>query len=609
LKPPYDLNAVYADFQAAIVANPGLTTWSASTSLAAHRISSSSSQAYGGDVAYRYAIDGGFANLADSALTQYLGSAGFLVNPEVVSTGSIVGTAGNDTLVGTAAADTINGLAGNDTLDGGAGIDTMAGGVGDDTYLVDNTSDVVTELAGEGIDTVRSAITLTLATNVENLTLTGTSLINGTGNTLANVLTGNSGNNTLTGNAGDDTLDGGVGTDSLVGGAGNDLYFVDVSTDVVTEAASAGTDTVRSAVTLTLATNVENLILIGAATINGTGNTLANTLSGNAAANALNGGTGADSMSGGAGNDSYTVDNVGDVVTELANEGTDAISSSVTYTLGVHVENLTLTGSSLRNGTGNTLANVLTGNSANNVLTGLEGDDTLNGGTGNDTMRGGAGNDVYFVNVATDVVTEAANEGTDTVQSAVTLTLGSSVENLVLTGTGLINGTGTTLANTLTGNSGNNTLTGLAGNDTLNGGAGTDILIGGTGADTYQFGVGSGVDTVQENDSTASVIDGVSLSGSLTQANLQFSKVGNNLEMLIAGGTDKMIFKDWYLGSAFHVERFSFSNGSVLTDTQAQGLVGAMAAFAAPAAASTSLDSTMTSSTTMRIGIAVSGLL
>lgn len=193
------------------------------------------------------------------------------------------------------------------------------------------------------------------------------------------------------------------------------------------------------------------------------------------------------------------------------------------------------------------------------------------------------------------------------IRQAVELTQGG--ENLVLTGTGLTSGTGNTLANALTGNSGNNTFTGLAGNDTLNGGAGTDILIGGTGADTYQFGVGSGVDTVQENDSTASVVDGVSLSGSLTQANLQFSKVGNNLEMLIAGGTDKMIFKDWYLGSAFHVEQFRFSNGSVLTDTQAQGLVGAMAAFAAPAAASTSLDSTMTSSTTMRIGIAVSGLL
>ena len=72
-------------------------------------------------------------------------------------------------------------------LDGGAGADTMSGGAGNDTYVVDDAGDVVTEAAGEGTDTVRARVSYTLGANVENLTLTGTGAINGTGNALDNV--------------------------------------------------------------------------------------------------------------------------------------------------------------------------------------------------------------------------------------------------------------------------------------------------------------------------------------------------------------------------------------------------------------------------------------
>jgi hypothetical protein len=154
-------------------------------------------------------------------------------------------------------------------------------------------------------------------------------------------------------------------------------------------------DTWYSALNRTLPNGVENLTLIGVNAINGTGNSGNNILTGNSANNTLNGGTGVDTLIGGLGNDIYQVDSTTDVITENANEGTDTIQSSVTFSLATfpNIENLTLTGSSAINGTGNTANNSLTGNTANNTLDGGDGNDTLNGGAGNDSLIGGNGND------------------------------------------------------------------------------------------------------------------------------------------------------------------------------------------------------------------------
>jgi|GEM_PF-5569339 len=201
----------------------------------------------------------------------------------------------------------------------------------------------------------------------------------------------------------------------------------------------------------------------------------------------LNGGTGADTLIGGTGNDTYIVDNVGDVVTETSTIATeiDTVQSSITYTLVANVENLTLTGTTAINGTGNALNNTITGNSGNNIL---------DGGTGADILIGGTGNDTYIVDNVGDVVTETSTLATeiDTVQSSITYTLVANVENLTLTGTAAIDGTGNTLNNILIGNSGNNLLVGGAGNDTLTGNAGSDILAGGTGNDTLNLGLNDG---------------------------------------------------------------------------------------------------------------------
>jgi Ca2+-binding RTX toxin-like protein len=163
----------------------------------------------------------------------------------------------------------------------------------------------------------------------------------------------------------------------------------------VTEAASAGTDEVRTTLaSYTLGANLENLRYIGTGNFAGTGNTLANVLTGGAGNDTLDGGTGIDTLIGGAGDDVYVVDVAGDVVTENLNEGTDQVRTSLaSYTLGSNVENLTFTGTGAFTGTGNTLDNVITGGAGADNLSGAAGNDTLNGGAGNDTMAGGAGND------------------------------------------------------------------------------------------------------------------------------------------------------------------------------------------------------------------------
>ena len=503
---------------------------------------------------------------------------------------TLVGSLGNDTLNGVGGDDTLYGNAGNDWLNGGTGNDSMAGGTGNDTYIVDSPADVITESSNEGADSVQSSVTYTLAVNVENLLLTGTTAINGTGNALDNILTGNSAANTLTGDAGNDRLDGKAGADKMSGGVGDDTYVVERSTDVVTENANEGVDTVESSVTLTLPPNVENLLLTGTAARNGTGNSINNILTGNSAANTLSGGTGADTMIGGMGNDTYVVDSALDVVIENLNEGVDLVKSGVTYTLASNVENLTLTGSSTINGTGNALNNALTGNSAANTLAGGAGNDTLNGGSGSDTMMGGAGDDIYFVNVASDKSIELVGEGNDTVNSSVTYTLAANVENLTLTGTTAINGTGNTLDNVLKGNSAVNSLSGAAGNDTLEGMGGADTLTGGTGNDTYILGRGYGADTAVENDATAGNTDIARFLSGISSEQIWFQHVGNNLEASVIGTADKLVVKDCYLDAAYHVEQFKTTDGAhTLLDSNVQNLVNAMASFAPPAAGQTTL--------------------
>ncbi|WP_197282295.1 M10 family metallopeptidase, partial [Pseudomonas lini] len=187
----------------------------------------------------------------------------------------------------------------------------------------------------------------------------------------------------LIGNALGNLLNGMSGADTMDGGAGNDAYVVDNIGDAVIERGSSLTelDTVYSYIDYTLGSNVESLMLVGAANLNGTGNALNNVLTGNFGNNLLDGGIGADVMSGDTGNDTYIVDNSRDAVLEtstLANE-IDTVRASASFVLSANLENLELTGTANLNGIGNTLNNVITGNDGNNQLNGGAGLDTLIG--------------------------------------------------------------------------------------------------------------------------------------------------------------------------------------------------------------------------------------
>jgi Ca2+-binding RTX toxin-like protein len=360
----------------------------------------------------------------------------------------IVGNSNANTLYGQGGNDSLYGNGGNDILNGGTGTDTMNGGTGNDTYIIDSAGDFISEAEGAGTDRVNATISYALGANVEILVLYGAAT-NGTGNALDNTISGNSNANILYGLDGNDTLNGGTGTDTMAGGAGNDTYIIDSVGDIISEAEGAGTDRVNATISYTLGSNVETLVLYGAAT-NGTGNALDNTIVGNSNANTLrgyagndilygydgndvlNGFTGNDTMAGGAGDDTCYVDSAGDVVIEAAGAGTDKVNATISYTLGVNLETLVLYGTAT-NGTGNVLGNTIVGNSNANTLSGLAGNDYLSGDAGNDTLNGGTGND------------------------------------------------------TIVGGIGNDSLYGNDGNDYLNGGDSNDYLNGGTGQDNFAF--------------------------------------------------------------------------------------------------------------------------
>ncbi len=227
----------------------------------------------------------------------------------LVSIEYLTGSQYGDTLTGNNGTNIINGGGGNDIINGRGNIDFMTGGTGDDRYYVDDASDVVTEIAGQGSDRVYASVNYTLGTgqSIEFLLANaGATSLTLRGNELANNIQGNSGNDTLEGRDGADILDGRGGIDDMSGGNGNDKYYVDNANDVLHEGASEGTlDIVYASVDYTLASGeyVERLYANVNTALTLTGNEFANGIFGAAGNDTLNGGAGADTLTGNGGAD------------------------------------------------------------------------------------------------------------------------------------------------------------------------------------------------------------------------------------------------------------------------------------------------------------------
>ncbi|MFN9425607.1 MAG: calcium-binding protein, partial [Cyanobacteriota bacterium] len=140
---------------------------------------------------------------------------------------NVIGTPFNDVIGPFSSSPGVIGVPtfGTDTVNGGGGADTMNAGDGSDFYIVDNPGDIVRESFDDalgGVDTVLSSVTYSLSPGtfgnqgfgIENLTLTGLSSINATGNAKNNVLIGNTAANIFFGTAGFDTINGGLGSDT-----------------------------------------------------------------------------------------------------------------------------------------------------------------------------------------------------------------------------------------------------------------------------------------------------------------------------------------------------------------------------------------------------------
>jgi large repetitive protein len=271
-------------------------------------------------------------------------------NPTPTSTSSV-------SLITTIAQDVINAPSSNDTvnstLENLQQNDLIDGGLGRDTFVLSNGTGAAVVDVGSNINQITGVTPEgTIVLNFEqfdfsrfngNVAITGSDVLDNKlfGGTGDDVIAGGSGNDLLKGNAGNDAIDGGAGDDTLIGDAGNDI---------------------------------------------------------------LNGGTGSNTLIGGEEDDLYEIETSKNLVVEAANAGIDTIQSVVDYSLGVNLENLTLTGKAIV-GTGNVLDNTLTGNALNNTLDGGEGNDVLTGNNGNDILIGGIGNDRLVGSAGRDTLT------------------------------------------------------------------------------------------------------------------------------------------------------------------------------------------------------------
>lgn len=538
------------------------------------------------------------------------------------------GESDNDWLYGGAGRDTLVGGLGDDYLDGGAGADVMQGGLGDDTYVVNSVNDSILELRGEGYDRVMSGTTYLLNANIEELRLFEGLDIHGTGNALDNLLIGNDRDN---------ILDGVTGADRMVGGAGDDVYYVDNVGDQTVEHASEGNDTVQASISHTLANNLENLVLLDFAKgEKGVVDGQASVVYGFPKANELDYMQG-DALLGYRG--TCGIVSIANLLTQVDRPTSEgellemalekgwverelfprfALSSSgstsvveqqaMLESFGVRNEvitgyNETGTANLLRSGRGVVQAvnagalwgdpKYVNSGSANHMVTvtGVaynEASGELLGFYIADSGRQKVSDMTRFVSL--DLFRQAANvSGAYAIFTLEPLKLWD--ENINATGNDQDNVlVGNRGDNVLIGGAGNDVLEGQGGNDVLDGGAGDDTLNGGAGSNTYLFGRGYGHDTVSSEAALAAETERYVLFLEAIGANdLWFSRAANNLDVSIVSTQDTLTISDWFTDPNNQNTTFQTSDGDALTAAKVNCLIEAMAAFAPPSSASSSL--------------------
>jgi Ca2+-binding RTX toxin-like protein len=549
---------------------------------------------------------------------------------------TIYGLAGNDTITDSYGSDTIEGGAGDDVItDQGYGTNVLRGGDGNDTITFGNYSSNTIE-GGAGDDLIKIN-TVTYSNPGPANTLAGgngNDRIESGGNSDIYLFNRGDGQDVIAdfGYAGSNGV--AAGSDKLVFGAGiaaSDLFVSRVGTSLVLKINDPNNTAATDQITIEnwWVSVVDRIEVVQFAD-----GTSLNTAQLTELGNALYGTEGADTLTGFS--DGTTIYGLGgdDTITSASNSSNTIKGGdgNDTITFGSYSSN------TIEGGTGNDLiqfSSVSYNSNANYA-------NTFTGGAGNDRIVSRGSADTYLFNRGDgqDVIADSGYAGSNGVAAGsdkLVFGAGIAVSDLFVSrvGTGLVlkindpNNTaatdqitienwfaggiyqietvtfadgsslnaaqlsqmvGTAGDDNLIGTSYGDTLVGFDGNDVLNGNAGDDILQGGVGNDTYILGRGYSADTVVENDATAGSTDVVQFLSGIASDQIWLQHVSNNLEVSIIGTADKLVIKDWYLGTANHVEQLKTTDGAkTLLDSNVQNLVNAMASFAPPAAGQSTL--------------------
>ena len=576
---------------------------------------------------------------------------------------------GSDTINAGDGNDTINAGNGNNIIHGGKGNDTLNAGSGNDTYFYNlgDGFDTISDTSGNdkiifGTGILPEDLTFTqngysLIITIKGDTSQGINILNyyngnpleelhfadgsvkllpqmditlqqGNGNETVNgtdsneTIYGNGGNDTINGNYGDDVLIGGAGNDTLDGGGDNDTYVYNLGDGLDTIYDNAGS----------------NKIVFGEGIAQ---NNLSFTQIDNNLLIYLNG----DKDQGIIIESFFSSDSckIGEI--HFADNSVFYLSETgLTLDQSDRNDDMTINGTDYDD--------TIIGGSGNDTINAGDDDDVITGGKGNDTLNGGYGRDTYIYNLGDGIDTISETRGNDkikfgtgialddlkftqegndlritinddvsqsiliddfyrgtnyqveTLQFADGSTFNLSTQGLTLQQTDAddtVNGTSHN--DVIYGNGGHDTINAGEGNDTLIGGIGNDYLNGGNGDDTYIYNLGDGFDTITEAGGNDKIVFGEGIS----QSDLSFEKIGNNLKISINGDEIKGIqINDHFRYDSSKVETIEFHDGSTLDISNADQLIQAMNSFSISNSASTDTLSNPTQDVSDMYSLAVS---